>query len=132
MSERPSTPGLGRGGAVIAAGLLLGALALVVLYTSRNAFLSPIALMVVAAIGVAALLLQLRLRPELSVTLAPKSRLAVLCVNVVGLIFAVSALTADILHVGKTVKLVSPFVAVGCFALSGMILLKELRKVRSR
>ena len=36
---------------IIAAGLLLAALALVVLYTGRGAFLSPVALVVIAAIG---------------------------------------------------------------------------------
>ena len=46
----------------MAAGLLLVALALVVIYTSRGAFFNPLALVVVAAIGLAALLLQLRLR----------------------------------------------------------------------
>ncbi len=45
---------------VIASGLLLLALAVIVIYTGPNAFLSPIALVVVAAIGLAALLLQLR------------------------------------------------------------------------
>jgi hypothetical protein len=45
---------------VIAAGLLILALALVVIYTGPRAFVSPIALVVVAAIGVAALLLQVR------------------------------------------------------------------------
>ena len=49
---------------IVAAGLLLLALALVVIYTSRSAFFSPLALVVVAAIGLAALLLQLRLRKD--------------------------------------------------------------------
>jgi len=42
-----------RGATLVAAGLLLAALALVVLYTSQRAFLSPVALVVVAAIGMA-------------------------------------------------------------------------------
>jgi hypothetical protein len=62
VTENSSTPGPNpppRGATIIAAGLLLADLALVVLYTSRRAFLSPVALVVVAAIGVAALLLLL-------------------------------------------------------------------------
>ncbi|HXM68057.1 MAG TPA: hypothetical protein VN911_15090, partial [Candidatus Acidoferrum sp.] len=64
-SNPGSSPGRHRS-TIVAAGLLLGALALVVIYTGRGAFLSPVALVVIAAIGVAALLLQLRLRPDLS------------------------------------------------------------------
>ena len=45
---------------VILSGLLCGLLALVVIYTKPGAFYSPIAVMVVAAIGLAAVLLQLR------------------------------------------------------------------------
>src|ERR1700691_6282230 len=67
VHDDPSTPGpQPRGATVVAAGLLLAAFAMVVLYTSRRAFLSPLALVVIAAIGMAALLLQLRLRPGLS------------------------------------------------------------------
>jgi len=47
---------------VIASGLLILALALVVIYTGPNAFYSPVALVVVAAIGLAALLLQVWFR----------------------------------------------------------------------
>jgi len=39
--------------AIVSAGLLLLALAMVVIYTNRSAFLSPLALVVVAAIGLA-------------------------------------------------------------------------------
>src|ERR1035438_7213240 len=65
---------------VIAAGLLVLALALVVIYTGQNAFLSPIALVVVAAIGLAALLLQVRFRQDL-----PGVR-STLWLNIVGLL----------------------------------------------
>src|ERR1700722_8537150 len=78
---------------VISAGLLLLALALVVIYTSRSAFSSPLALVVVAAIGLAALLLQLRFRTQGSGRVR-----APLWLNVLGLIFAVTAVVADILH----------------------------------
>ena len=65
-SNSPSAP-KPRRWSILAAGLLLIALALVVIYTSRSAFLSPLALVVVAAIGLAALLLELRLRKDLSI-----------------------------------------------------------------
>ena len=47
---------------VIASGLLCGALALVVLFTNRGAFFSPLAVVVMGAVGLAAVLLQLRLQ----------------------------------------------------------------------
>jgi hypothetical protein len=49
---------------VIAAGLLIFAIALVVIYAGSNAFHSPLAAVVLAAIGLAAVLLQLRLRED--------------------------------------------------------------------
>ena len=75
VPDTPPTPGptpQPRGPTIIAAGLLLAALALVVLYTSRRAFLSPVAMVVVAAIGLVALLLQRRLRPDLRPTSNPR------------------------------------------------------------
>jgi len=111
---------------VVAAGLLLLALALVVIYTSRSAFSSPVALVVVAAIGLAALLLQLRLRKDLS---APVR--APLWLNVLGLIFAVTAVSADVFHLSATVMQVAALGAVVCFAISGIAILHALRKPRS-
>jgi xanthine/uracil permease len=46
---------------VIASGLLCCGLAIVVMYTKRSAFFSPMAVVVVAAIGLAAVLLQVRI-----------------------------------------------------------------------
>ncbi len=109
---------------IVAAGLLLLALALVVIYTSRSAFFSPLALVVVAAIGLAALLLQLRLRKDLSIR-------APLWLNVLGLIFAVAAVFADILHLSPNLLLVAALGAVLCFAFSGATVLHALRKKRS-
>jgi uncharacterized membrane protein len=111
---------------LVAAGLLLLALALVVLYTSRGAFLSPLALLVVAAIGLAALLLQLRLRKDLD-----KRIHAPLWLNVLGLIFAVGAVMADLLHFGANIMLVAALGAVICFAVSGIHILRSLRKQKS-
>ena len=42
---------------VIASGLLCGALAMVVLFTNRGAFFSPLAVVVMGAVGLAAVLL---------------------------------------------------------------------------
>ena len=108
---------------IVAAGLLLLALALVVIYTSRSAFFSPLALVVVAAIGLAALLLQLRLRKDL-----PTPVRAPLWLNVVGLIFAITAVFADFLHLRANLLLIAALGAVVCFAISGTAVLHALRK----
>jgi hypothetical protein len=128
----PSTPEPSpqpRGATIIAAGLLLAALALVILYTSRRAFLSPLALVVVAAIGMAALLLQVRLRPNLSSVHASSTK-GSLGLNVLGVICAIGALFADILHLNEGSVLVVALGAVVSFAVSGIIILNALRKHR--
>ncbi len=102
------------------------ALALVVIYTTRRAFFSPLALVVVAAIGLAALLLQLRLRKDLD------SRVhAPIWVNVLGLIFALGAVCADFIHLGPNFMLVAALGAVACFSVSGVSVLRSLRKQKS-
>lgn len=116
-----------RSATIIAAGLLLAALSLVVIYTERGAFLSPVALVVIAAIGVAALLLQLRLRPEVSSSLRGSARTP-LWLNALGVIFAIAAVFADVLHLSATVLLIASLVAVVAFSISGIILLNALRK----
>jgi hypothetical protein len=118
-----------RGATLVAAGLLLAALGLVVLYTSRVAFLSPVALVVVAAIGVAALLLQLRLRPDLSSIRASSSR-GPLWLNAVGVVCAVGALCADVLHLSEAFMLTAALAAVVSFAVGGIMILSTLRKHR--
>jgi len=112
---------------IVAAGLLLAALALVVIYTSRSAFFSPLALVVVAAIGLAALLLQLRLRRDLSNDLNAPVR-APLWLNVLGLIFAIAAVFADVLRLSPNLLLIAALGAVLCFAVSGATVLHALRR----
>ena len=116
---------------IVAAGLLLAALALVVIYTSRSAFFSPLALVVVAAIGLAALLLQLRLRRErdsdADQDLSTPVR-APLWLNVLGLIFAIAAVFADVLHLSANLLLIAALGAVLCFAVSGTTVLHALRR----
>ena len=110
---------------VIAAGLLLSALALVMLYTGRTAFRSPLAIVVVAAIGLAAALLQLRLRGA-----AAQAVRAPIGPNVLGLLCAVAALFSDFLRLSPALTLAAALVAVGCFAVSSFLLFDHLQKKR--
>jgi hypothetical protein len=116
---------------IFAAGVLLAALALVVLYTSQRAFLSPVALVVVAAIGMAALLLQLRLRGDLRATIQASTVRGPLWLNGVGVLFAVGAVFADILHLDAAFMLVAALAAVVAFAVSGILVLSALRRHHS-
>ncbi len=108
---------------VIASGLLVLAIALVVLYAGSTAFHSPLAVVVLAAIGFFAVLLQLRLRPESAVR-APR------WLNVAGILCAVGALFADRLRLSANLSQVIALGAVGCFAVSSFIMLDGIRKSR--
>lgn len=121
-----SSSGAARRWTVIAAGLLVLALALVVIYTGPRAFLSPIALVVVSAIGLAALLLQLRFRQELPTVRSP------LLLNVVGLLCATASLFADFLHIKHSVLDLIAFGAVVCFGISGSLILHAIRRQAPR
>jgi len=110
---------------VIAAGLLIFAIALVVIYAGSNAFHSPLAAVVLAAIGLAAVLLQLRLRQD--------SRRAVRIpqwLNLIGILCALCALFADWLRLGTNLYQVAALGAVGCFGVSSLIMLDGMRKSR--
>jgi uncharacterized membrane protein len=107
---------------VLASGLLLLALALVVIYTGPNAFYSPIALVVVAAIGLAALLLQVRFRRDLPNIHSP------LWLNVLGILFALMSLFADYLRMTRRLLDLVAFAAVVCFGISGSLILRALRR----
>ncbi|MGA2979952.1 MAG: hypothetical protein ABSD76_10205 [Terriglobales bacterium] len=107
---------------VIASGLLLLALALVVIYTGPQAFFSPVALVVVSAIGLAALLLQVRFRRDLPNVHSP------LWLNVLGILCAMVSLFADYVRLsGRMLDLVA-FAAVVCFGISGSLILHALRR----
>jgi drug/metabolite transporter (DMT)-like permease len=106
---------------VIASGFLLLALALVVIYTRRGAFRSPAALIVVAAIGLAALLLQVRLRQGLQTPRSPA------WLTVLGILFALFALGGDFLSVPPHWLTLGAFSSVGCFGISGALILHALR-----
>jgi hypothetical protein len=120
-----SEPNLRRRPTLLAAGLLLLALALVVIYTNRAAFFSPLALVVVAAIGLAALLLQLRLRPDLA-----SSARGPLWLNGLGVVCALGAVFADFLHLNPALMLIAALAAVVSFGVCGIIVLNALRKRR--
>jgi uncharacterized membrane protein len=98
-------------------------LALVVIYTSQGAFHSPVALVVVAAIGFAAVLMQLRLRQGPT----PSGRTP-LWLNGLGIVFALAAVFADVLHLNPSLTLVTALGAVLCFATSGVVALAAMRK----
>jgi uncharacterized membrane protein len=111
---------------VIASGLLCGLLALVVIYTKPNAFYSPIAVMIVAAIGLAAVLLQLRFynREQSQPLHAP------LWLNVLGIVFALAALFSDVLRLRGAVAQMMPLGAIAAFSISSAIVLHAFRKHR--
>ena len=123
LPDHPSNPP--RRWTVIASGLLLSALALVMLYTGRSAFRSPLAIVVIAAIGLAAALLQLRLRGAT----AQSVRVPV-WLNVLGLLCALAALFSDYLHFNPVATQIAALAAVGCFAVTSFLLFDHLRKKR--
>jgi hypothetical protein len=107
---------------VIASGLLLLALALVVIYTGPNAFLSPVALVVVSAIGLAALLLQVWFRRDLPNLHPP------LWLNILGILCAMVSLFADYLRMTRRMLDLVAFASVVCFGISGSLILHALRR----
>jgi len=107
---------------VIASGLLLLALALVVIFTGPSAFSSPVALVVVSAIGFAALLLQVRFRHELPNIHSP------LWLNVLGIVCAMASLVADYFRMKRSWLDLAAFTAVVCFGISGSLILHALRR----
>lgn len=117
-----SDSGVTRRWTVIASGLLLIALALVVIYTKPRAFLSPTALVVVAAIGFAALLLQLRFRRDLPAIRSP------LWLNIIGVICALIAVLSDFVRLSHRILDIVAFAAVVCFGISGSLILRALRR----
>ncbi len=120
--QTQSTSKVARRWTVIASGLLLLALALVVIYTGPNAFFSPLALVVVAAIGLAALLLQVWFRRDLPNIHSP------LWLNVLGILCAMVSLFADYLRMTRRMLDLVAFSAVVCFGISGSLLLHALRR----
>lgn len=112
---------------VIASALLCCGLGLVVIYTKRTAFSSPLAVVVVAAIGLAAVLLQLRYynREHGNPIHAP------VWLNIVGVVFALTALFSDLLGLSWQIAELTALGAVGSFAVSSAMILHAFRKHRT-
>jgi len=111
---------------VIASGLLLFAVALIVIYSGATAFHSPVAVVVMSAIGLVAVLLQVRLRRSADQNIRIPQWL-----NVIGIFCAIGALFADRLRLGSSFSQVIALGAVGCFAVSSVVLLDGLRRNRA-
>ena len=111
---------------VIAAGFLVLAIAMVVIYTRGAAFRSPIAAVVLSAIGLVAVLLQRRLRQE-----SPQLVRVPQWLNLIGIASATCALFADRLGLGSDLFQVAALTAVGCFGISSCIVLDRIRKSRT-
>ena len=109
---------------VIASGLLCGVMALVVLFTNRGAFYSPLAVVVMGAVGLAAVLLRLRLQTRDQV----RSSRSPAWLNVLGIVFALAAFFSDALHFSPQLTETLALGAVGSFGVSGVIILRSFRK----
>ncbi len=109
---------------VIASGLLCGALALIVLFTNRGAFFSPLAVVVMGAVGLAAVLLQLRLqnREQAQSSNSPA------WLNALGIVFALAAFFSDMFHFSQQITETLALGAVASFGVSGVIILRSFRK----
>jgi hypothetical protein len=112
---------------VIASGLLCGVLAVVVLFTNPHAFFSPLAVVVVGAIGLAAVLLQLRLfgRERAGSVHAP------VWLNFLGILLSLAALFSDRLRFNSALTEALALGAVTTFGVSGAIILHAVRKQRT-
>lgn len=109
---------------VIASGLLCCALILVVLFTNPAAFRSPAAMVVMALIGTAAVLVQLRLRNDDQTRLVRSP----LWLNIVGIVSSVAALFPAIFRLDPRLTQLLALAAVSSFALSSAIILHSFRK----
>jgi len=84
--------------------------------------------MIVAAIGLAAVLLQLRFYNREQ----PKRLQAPLWLNVVGIILAALALFPNVLHLRAAVAEMMPMGAIGAFSISSAVVLDGFRKRRNQ
>ena len=116
----------GRRWTVLGAGILCGLLALVVLYTKPRAFHSPLAVLVLAAIGLAALLLQISLfnRQESVPLRAPK------WLNILGIVCALAAVFGDAFGLRAQLRQILALAAILVFSISGAVIMHSLRKRR--
>lgn len=99
---------------------------MIVLFTGNAAFHSPTSAVVLAAVGLVAVLLQLRLRP-----IGAQKVRAPQWLNLVGIVCAVCAVFADYLKLSSGLYQVAALGAVGCFGVSGVIILDGIRRSRA-
>ena len=95
-----------------------------VIYTSRGGLSSPLAIVVLAAVGLLALILQLRLRSGGRVH-------APIWLNIAGILFALGALAADAGRIRADLAAPLALLGVAAFAVSSVIVLQGLRHERS-
>jgi uncharacterized membrane protein len=112
---------------VISSGILVAALALIVMFTNSAAFFSPTAVAVVAAVGVMALMLQLKFRYPQK---AGEVHLTT-WFNLAGGILALMAFFRGWLHIRSAFAELITLAAIGCFGVSGALVLHKLRKRRT-
>ena len=112
---------------MIASGLLCGVLALIAAFTDRAAFFSPLAAVVVAAVGAVAVMLQLRLlQPRPGHAWCTRR----VWLNLLGIAFALVALFADHLSITPQLGQLMALGAVGSFAISSAVILHAFRRDR--
>jgi len=109
---------------VIGAGLLCIALTVVVLFTSPAAFRSSAAVIVMALIGTAAVLLQMRLRDADG----RRSLTASFWFNLLGVLLALGGLFPAMIHVGPRLVPAMVLGAVGSLAISSAMILHSFRR----
>ncbi len=95
-------------------------------FTDRAAFSSPRAVVVIAAVGAVAVLLQLRFRNRNTANVVRPP----VWLNVLGIGFALAALFADHLHFSADLGQLMALCAVGSFAISSAVILHAFRKER--
>jgi len=113
---------------VLVSGLLCGLLALVVLYTNRGRLSSPLSIVVLAAVGLLALILQIRLPGQIK----PSRVSSPPWLNAIGVSCALAALGADMAHFHAEFAPPLALVAAACFAVSSVVVLQALRKGDAR
>ena len=101
---------------------------MVIIFTDRRAFFSPTAIVVIAAIGLVAALLRLRLRHREQIS---ELHRPVLVLNLLGIGLAVVALFSDVFGLTARVAQLTALGAVGSFAVSGAVILHRFRKPRA-
>lgn len=97
---------------------------MIVLFTNRGAFFSPLAVVVMGAVGLVAVLLQLRLqnREQAQASNSPA------WLNVLGIVLALAAFLVDLLHMNPQFTETLALGAVASFGVSGVIILRSVRK----